>query len=217
MTETARPDTRDMLAIHQVFRRELPLAVRLVRECPEGDGERAAQLAAHVAVVTEFLHIHHHGEDELLWPALLAVAPEESELVARMAGDHDAMNAALVEVTRTMSEFASDAAPAHRDAAAAALDSLAAAALGHLDAEEAEVLPLCERVLTIEQWGALGEHGRSSMPQEHAFTIFGMVLEDLPPETQAFMLGEMPPPVVTAWEQVGRPQYEAYVAALRTP
>jgi hypothetical protein len=133
-----------------------------------------------------------------------------------MQADHDGLSAALAEVSRTMAAFAADPQPAQRDAAATALESLADAAIAHLDAEEADVLPLSERVLTVEQWAALGEHGRAALPQEHAFTMFGMILEDLPAEAQAFMLGEMPPPVVAAWEQVGRPQYEAYVADLRT-
>ena len=219
MTETAarRPDTRDMLAIHQVFRRELPLAASLVRGCPDGDTARAAQVAAHVTLVTDFLHIHHHGEDEVLWPALAAAAPDEADLVARMEADHGAISAAMDLVATTLSAFAADPTPAHRGAAAEALDALTAVALGHLDLEEAEVLPLSERVLSVEQWAALGDHGRAALPQEHAFTIFGMILEDLPPEGRSMMLGEMPPPVIEAWEQIGLPQYEAYVSALRTP
>ena len=97
MTDAAaqRPDTRDMLAIHQVFRRELPLASSLVRSCPEGDTARAAQVAAHITLVTDFLHIHHHGEDELLWPVLVAAAPDETDLVARMEADHGGISAAM--------------------------------------------------------------------------------------------------------------------------
>ena len=219
MTDAAaqRPDTRDMLAIHQVFRRELPLASSLVRSCPEGDAARAAQVAAHITLVTDFLHLHHHGEDELLWPALVAAAPDETALGARMEADHGGISAAMELVAATLADFAADPTAARRDAAADALDALTAVALGHLDVEEAEVLPLSERVLSVEQWAALGDHGRAALPQEHAFTIFGMILEDLPPEGQSMMLGEMPPPVIEAWKQIGRPQYEAYTAALRTP
>ncbi len=218
MTETPpRPDTRDMLGIHQVFRRELPMAAALVRGCPDGDRDRAAALAAHVAVVTDFLHVHHEGEDELLWPALYAAAPEEAELVGRMEADHAGLEAAISRVTAAVVGFAEDPDPSSREAAADALESLSESVVAHLDAEEASVLPLCERVLTVEQWGALGEHGRAALPQEHAFTIFGLILEEIPAEQQRFILGEMPPAVVTAWEQVGRPQYDAYIAGLRRP
>ncbi len=65
-TATTGIDTRDMLLIHRVIRREvggLPGLFRATR-----DRARAARVAAHASEMLDFLHAHHTGEDELLWP-----------------------------------------------------------------------------------------------------------------------------------------------------
>jgi hypothetical protein len=61
-------DTRDMLLIHRVIRREIGRLPGLFRTA--GDPARAARITAHASEMLDFLHVHHTGEDELLWPAL---------------------------------------------------------------------------------------------------------------------------------------------------
>jgi hypothetical protein len=62
-------DTEGMLLIHRVIRRELSLAPRLVRGAA-GDPARSQRVGAHLTEMLYFLHTHHTGEDELLWPVL---------------------------------------------------------------------------------------------------------------------------------------------------
>lgn len=60
-----------MLVVHTAFRREFRLLPGLVRATPVGDAKHAARVAAHLDLITNFLHHHHTGEDTLLWPRRL--------------------------------------------------------------------------------------------------------------------------------------------------
>src|SRR3954454_3057745 len=70
-------DTREMLVVHSLFRRELRLASGLVRGGAPADTRRAGGISAHLQLVEDVLHHHHTSEDELLWPKLLDRVPEE--------------------------------------------------------------------------------------------------------------------------------------------
>lgn len=218
MTSTpthARPDTRDMRVVHQVFLREYALLPGLVRGVDDGDTDRAATVADHARLVSELLHVHHTGEDVALWPVLLAQAPESAALVERMKDQHEQLLRLLSRADDDLPRWAAAPDRAGGDSAAAVLEDLRAVLVEHLDQEEAEVLPLCERALTVEQWQAIGEHGRSHVPPERVFLVFGMILEQAPPEAAALMLGDLPPEVQTAWAEVGQAQYADYVRRVR--
>ena len=68
---TTLTNVHDMVIVHRAFRRELAVIPRLVRAVPAGDTRRAAVVARHARLVLQGLHLHHTGEDELLWPKLL--------------------------------------------------------------------------------------------------------------------------------------------------
>lgn len=73
-------DTRDMVLVHRVFRREFGLLPLMVRGAADGDVRAAVRIAAHAREMTDALHHHHHNEDELLWPRLLQRAPVDAGL-----------------------------------------------------------------------------------------------------------------------------------------
>src|SRR4051794_7977768 len=89
MTETtaapARPNTREMVAVHQVFRDAFGCAAPLVGSASGENPERVALVASFYANVLAFLHAHHQGEDELIWPKLVERAPADAALVMRIA------------------------------------------------------------------------------------------------------------------------------------
>lgn len=64
MTTSTTPgtDTRDMIVVHTALRREFRLVPGLVRDTPVGDVARASSVAAHLELMTSFLHLHHTGE-----------------------------------------------------------------------------------------------------------------------------------------------------------
>ena len=54
---TTRPDTREMLVVHRVYRREITLLARMVRAVPAGNTGRARLIAGHFADYQLGLHV----------------------------------------------------------------------------------------------------------------------------------------------------------------
>src|SRR5690242_16881748 len=54
-----------------------------------GDTARAAVLAGPADLLLDGLHLHHTGEDLLLWPKLLDRCPPDAALVRRMEEQHE--------------------------------------------------------------------------------------------------------------------------------
>lgn len=60
-------DTHEMVLIHRVIRREFGQLPRLFRAAAN-DRARSEVIGPHAREMLHFLHTHHTGEDELLWP-----------------------------------------------------------------------------------------------------------------------------------------------------
>src|SRR4029453_8963633 len=89
MPVEAAADSRDMYAVHRVFRREFTNLPELIEAVADGDTRRAEVVAGHLEFLVVFLHPHHQGEDELVWPRLLSRgAAEISPLVHTMESQH---------------------------------------------------------------------------------------------------------------------------------
>lgn len=210
-----RPDTSDMLVVHDAFRREFGMLPRLVRGVAPADVERASALAQHYALLARFLHIHHHGEDVVLWPVLEVKASDRAAMIAEMQSDHLRLAELLSAADTAVPAWAAAPTAVGGESVAVQLDELDAHLERHLAHEEREILPLCRERLSAQEWDAVGEHSRAELPQEDAFTVLGMLLEDAPPHAAAHMLAAMPPPVVALWADVGAAGYSAYTAAVR--
>ena len=83
-----RPDVNEMVVIHRVFRREFAAVPQLVRRTREGDTARARVVADHLRLIMSGLHMHHTGEDVVLWPLLLERAAPSTALVETMQRQH---------------------------------------------------------------------------------------------------------------------------------
>src|SRR6478735_10972468 len=102
-----RPDVTEMSAVHRVFRNAFAMAPKLIGGVADGDADRAAVVGAFYATVLRFLHAHHDGEDELLFPKLLERS-SDPELVARINGQHHLVDDALAAVEATLTEWTVD-------------------------------------------------------------------------------------------------------------
>src|SRR4051812_26190744 len=118
-----RPDTREMVVVHRIFRRESRLMPLMVRAVEPGDTDRAAFVGRHLRDYLDALHGHHTAEDEVLWPLLLARVDLERELVVRMQSQHEALAATLERVAVLLPRWLAGAGAAERDALADALDA----------------------------------------------------------------------------------------------
>lgn len=216
-TRTEQPllDTREMLVVHSLFRRELRLAGDLVRRVPAGDTRRAAVVAAHLGLVEGVLHHHHTAEDELLWPLLVQRVAEELEPVVHlMESQHQVVDALLAEIGRLRPAWAAAPTTDGAEQLADRYDRLYVALAEHLEAEELRVLPLVARCITPQEWAALGEAGRTGIKRSDTALVFGMLMYEGDPEVIAAMLAPAPLPVRLLVPRLGRRAYRRHALAV---
>lgn len=161
-----RADSRDMYAVHIMFRREFTELPGLILAVSAGDRVRARIVAGHVELVTGLLHVHHGSEDVHCWPKLTARCPDDlSPVVGLMESQHQAVATLLQRVERENAEWRESAAAAVRDRLADAVAELKRPLNEHLEAEEKHMLPLIDRYLTADEWANVGNKGLGNVPR----------------------------------------------------
>ena len=214
-SETPLINVHDMVVVHRTFRREFRLIPELVRAVAPGDTARAAVLAGHARKVLGGLHMHHTGEDLLLWPKLLERCSPDAELVHRMEEQHERVHDALERIGPALDRWEAEARPAVTEEVAAGFDALRTALLEHLDDEEREILPLAARHITQAEWNQLGEHGASTVKLSQLPILFGSVAEEATPEEMVHILSTVPAPVRFLLRTVFAKQYARYISRVR--
>lgn len=208
-------NTQDMKVVHRALRRESRLLIELVSAVAPGDVARATVIADHFGDYRAGLKSHHEGEDELLWPPLLARVDVEAEIVLRMEAQHERVSATLTRLESAVPAWAATAGAEERDALVAVLVDHRAVLIEHLDDEEAALLPLAAEYITEKEWASLGEHLVLNTPKLTLLTLFGMVLEEASPAERALMLSGLPTPVRGIWHVIGRPRYARRIRRVR--
>lgn len=210
-----RPDVRDMFTVHRVFRREFPSIARLVREVRPGDLRRAAVLGDHLRLVLAGLHMHHTGEDEILWPLLLDRAAPSASLIATMQAQHEGVERLTERVEPLLRAWTAEASPVRGEQLAQLVDDLDAALAEHLTLEEREILPLASRYVTEDEWATLGGHGTDAMTARQLPLMFGSLLEEATPDERRALLAALPAPVRVLMRLVGEPYYRRCISRVR--
>jgi hemerythrin-like domain-containing protein len=204
---TAPLDVSDMYAVHGVFRDTLGEAPTLVARIAPGDEPRTALIANYYENILSFLEAHHDGEEKLVFPLLLQRCSGEDALLARMEEEHDDALALLEDAQRDLAAWqAGDAAT--RQAVTESLEALRVQLVGHLDEEEADVLPLAAANLSAEEWGALPGHGMANFHGDKIWLILGLIRERMTDDQRSQMLAHMPPPAVDMWTSFGEQAFK---------
>ncbi len=204
-----RPDTRDMYAVHGVFRDTLGAAPTLVGGIAPGDAERVALIANYYENILSFLEAHHDGEELLVFPLLRERAAGAGELVDDMTEQHHEAIALLQEARAALAAWPGGDA-ATQQAAQERLDALGSHLCEHLEEEEAKVLPLAAEYLSMEEWGALPGHGMANFHGDKIWLILGLIRERMTAEQQAAMAAHMPPPALEMWTGFGQQAFKDY-------
>jgi hemerythrin-like domain-containing protein len=206
---TPRPDVSDMYAVHGVFRDSLAAAPDLVAGIDDGDTARVELIANYYENILSFLEAHHDGEEELVFPLLRQRCAGKDGLVDHMAEQHEEALTLLGTARSSLSAWPGGDSEAQR----AAADDLAALHVHlaeHLDAEEADVLPLAAQSLSMEEWGALPGHGLANFHGDKIWLILGLIRERMNDGQRAAMLEHMPPPAVEMWTGFGEQAFNDY-------
>lgn len=209
-------DSRDMIVIHQMFRRQFKAIAGLVSAVPEGEPAKVAVVADHVTWMVTFLHAHHQGEDELVWPRLLERIPGGTDpLIYTMEAQHEGLAKALDAVAAQAADWRRTCAAAERDAVAGAADDLLARIAEHLDLEERKVLSLIDKYLTSKEWDQVGASGLKKMSFAQLQVAFGMILDQATPEQVQIMRNVIPRVPWLMFSFLGPRAYVKYAARLQ--
>ncbi|MEU3498692.1 hemerythrin domain-containing protein [Kitasatospora cineracea] len=210
-----RLDPQEMVVLHRVFRREIPLLADLIEAAAPGDRRRTAVLADHLDLVLGALGEHHEGEDDLLWPKLRERAAPGDDVVARMTDQHEAIAGALATVTELSHRWRTGADGDTAPRLAEALRTLDRHAADHMDDEEEHLLPLMADHITRREWTEVGERGRRSVPKAKLLIFLGAILEDATARERRLFLSQMPAPARVLWRTLGTRLYDRTVARVR--
>lgn len=147
-------DTTVMGIVHDALRRDLGrLETALVALPRPTFLERRRALGAHTAWMMTFLHHHHRGEDEGLWPLVRGRAPDAGTVFERMAAEHAGIAPALTAVAAAAGRLGDGGEPDDaREDLLVALQALVAVLLPHLRHEEDDAMPLVASTITDVEW-----------------------------------------------------------------
>jgi hemerythrin-like domain-containing protein len=144
-------DTRMMGIVHSALRRDL-VRLRLVLGTPGAQQpDRRKALAEHAIWLMDFLHHHHTGEDEGLYPLVVRRNPDAAALCERMDVDHDTITPAMNGLRAAAERHLAD--PETPDSELlAALAALEEPLVPHLTREELEMMPVVSASISHAEW-----------------------------------------------------------------
>ena len=217
-TDTApnRPLIQQMVVIHRVFRREFGLLPALIRDVAPDDVERASFVADHATGLLRFVHIHHSGEDEFLWPVLLERVEVEADLIRRMEDQHLHVAALIPRAQELLPGWAAQPSAQRGEDLATTFEQIAAVLDEHLGEEEKQILPLVEEYLTPEEWARLGQHATASLSPPDLMASLAAILEEADDDERAMFTVVLPPPVLSMFVEQAEPAYRDRMQQLRT-
>jgi hypothetical protein len=205
----------EMRILHNAFLWTYGRAAGLIRGVDAGDTARSAFVGQWLADLGVALHVHHEGEDELLWSPLEQRAPSCALHVAQMRAQHATVQAQLAEADALLAEWMRTADPATGARLAAAFDEIYATLTLHLRREVVEIVPIAEKVMTKEEWAKLGEHGQGAIPMSRLLPQLGFLLASSPEaERKAFWAESLPMPPKVLYRLVGKRRFEAQYRTL---
>ncbi|MGV9988380.1 hemerythrin domain-containing protein [Streptomyces olivaceus] len=213
----APADSRDMYAMHAMLRRELAELPEYVATVAPGDRRHAEVVAGHIDFVAMILHVHHEGEDILVWPKLAERVPADAApVLAAMQAEHAGIDRGLTALTDAAASWRANPDVAHREAVVDALRELAPVVDSHLAAEEADALVLIDTYLSAPEWAEVGMHGIAHLQPEQFPLFFGMLLHDLDPELYKVLRATLPPDLFAELSVSGPQEYDRHRRRLST-
>ena len=184
MTRSSAPaDTRMMAIVHAALQRDLRRARDVLEAAPPAEGHQRRALGEHVVWLMDFLHGHHSGEDEGLWPLVRARNPAAGPLLDSMETDHARIAPAAEAVTLAARDYAMTVSDGPRAVLADALDRLVEVLCPHLDREVAEAMPVVAATITDREWDAVEqEHFVKNKSMRELGLEGHWLLDDIDPE-----------------------------------
>ncbi|WP_208103679.1 hemerythrin domain-containing protein [Mycolicibacterium sp. CBMA 226] len=207
-------DTHEMVLIHRVLRREFGQLPRLLRSAAN-DRARSKIVGAHAQEMLDFLHTHHTGEDELLFPLLRKRTALDPDLMDRMNAQHAQVDDTVIAVSAELPAWTATAYPPAGEKMAARIEAMMPTLIDHLAEEEHNLLPVAAVTLTQSEWGALGKHGMSAIPLTRRLVILGHITEEADDAERQSFMQVIPALARWAYKLIGHRQFTREITALR--
>jgi hypothetical protein len=196
-----------MRILHNAFLWAYEQAPGLVRGSSSGDVTRSEFVGQWLADLDATLHTHHESEDELLWDKIEQRAPACALHVGQMRAHHRQVAELLEEASPLLARWRSTADPAVGEQLAEAYERMLDVLKVHLRREVVEVVPVAERVVTAQEWAAMGDHSAGAIPRSRLLPQLGMLLANAAPADRKQFYAGIPLSVKVLWRVVGKRQY----------
>jgi hypothetical protein len=124
-----------------------------------------------------------------------------------MRAHHAQVAALLEEAAPLLAGWRATADPAVGEQLAGAYERMLDVLKVHLRREVVEVIPVAERVVTAEEWQAMGDHSVGAIPKSRLLPQLGMLLASSTPAERKEFYATIPVSVKVLWRLVGKRQY----------
>ncbi|RKO26182.1 hemerythrin domain-containing protein [Pseudarthrobacter phenanthrenivorans] len=206
--------TAAMRRIHRFFLWAYDEAPGLVRSVQPGDTKRAAYVGEVLGNFDKVLHVHHEGEDLLMYPQLEQRAPACALHVAQMLEQHRQVTQRLESIEPVRLRWMETADAEAGNELAERYADLSGVLNVHLRREVTEVMPAVDRVMDQKEMEGVGQHGIEQFDKKFMVAYLGMVLATNPPQDRKELFKEIPLPVRLAYRLVGRGMYRRQYVTL---
>lgn len=207
-------DVSDMYAVHRALLEALDAAPDYVANTGS-DLEYLEVIGSFNENVIEFLHVHHGGEDELIYPILEERCAESRSELERIDNQHKSLYAPMDEGRSANATWRAAPSADTAQAVSEAMASIAEALRPHLAEEEIVMLPIATKWISPEEWGKLAGHSMMSFSADKPWLAMGLVREQLDQAQRDGMLAGMPPQMRTMWIEQMEPAFNTFIAEVR--
>ncbi|WP_081622620.1 hemerythrin domain-containing protein [Jongsikchunia kroppenstedtii] len=190
-----------MYAAHDAFDRDLHRLQNATTTLP-GSRKITDEMRATWAMFAEQLHIHHHAEDEILWPPIEATAgPADRGVLESMEREHAVLDPLIDAVNAAVS--AGDSA-----ALTDGLTTLRRSLSEHMAHEEDAALPLVEKHLGQAGWDNFGKQIRTRVGGLSAAARYlPWLVDGANDDVRASVLAILPLPARVLYRRMWEPKY----------
>ncbi len=193
-SQASGTDTRMMGVVHDALRRDLTRTAAAVSAATPPPTAQRAALAAHLRWMMDFLHRHHAGEDDGLWPLVRRLDPSVGSLLDQMSSEHDVIGIRIDRLVAANASYERDGSDAVRRQLIAALAELREVLDPHLLHEEGEMMPVVGATLSQAEWEAFNqEHYVKPKPLPELGMEGHWLLDGVDSERYQVVVGNVPP------------------------
>ena len=212
---TYQTETSDMFAVHQALLEALDAAPTLI--AGTGDSpERVEVIGSYYENVLEFLHVHHAGEDELIYPVLEERCADDKAVLERIDAQHRLLDEPMEKAREAIAAWRAAPSTESGQTVLELIGVIDETLRPHLGEEETVVLPIASAWISPEEWQQLPGHALQSFSTDKPWLALGLVRERLTSDQRDQMLAGMPPHLQTLWAQQWEPAFTSFIAEVRS-